>query len=126
MARTRFGTVLDVTSTHLTSQFVYLFGAWEPHLTHWLTRRIRPSDTGIDVGANIGYFTPLAAHLTGPAGHVVAIEPAPAFCQAIADAVHAGGTRGVLTRAGAAFYQPDPDNLGSTSMLARAIHRHAR
>ena len=36
---------------------------------------LRPGDTFVDVGANIGYFAALGAHLVGPTGHVVAIEP---------------------------------------------------
>ncbi|WP_165230268.1 FkbM family methyltransferase [Aquisphaera insulae] len=38
---------------------------------------IRPGDTVIDVGANIGFFTTLFARLAGPGGQVVAFEPDP-------------------------------------------------
>ncbi len=37
---------------------------------------LRPGDTMIDVGANIGYNALFAASLVGAAGHVVAVEPA--------------------------------------------------
>ena len=37
-------------------------------------RWIEPGDTVLDVGANVGFFTVLAAHLTGPTGRVVAVE----------------------------------------------------
>jgi FkbM family methyltransferase len=57
--------------------YVYLFGTWEPDLTAFLRRRLRPGDTFIDVGANIGYLSALASRLVGPHGIVVAIEPAP-------------------------------------------------
>jgi FkbM family methyltransferase len=57
--------------------FVYLFGTWEPDLTAFLRRRLRPGDTFIDVGANIGYKSAMASRLVGPRGVVVAIEPAP-------------------------------------------------
>jgi hypothetical protein len=33
---------------------VYLFGTWEPDLVAFLRRRLRPGDTFVDVGANIG------------------------------------------------------------------------
>lgn len=36
---------------------------------------IRPGDTVIDVGANIGCFTLLAARRVGPSGRVIAVEP---------------------------------------------------
>lgn len=39
---------------------------------------IRPGDVVYDVGANVGFFTLLAARLAGPRGSVVAFEPLPA------------------------------------------------
>jgi FkbM family methyltransferase len=38
---------------------------------------LRPGGTFVDIGANIGYFTLLAAGLVGTGGRVVAIEPIP-------------------------------------------------
>jgi FkbM family methyltransferase len=50
-------------------------GVYEPHVTAVVKEVLRPGDTFVDVGANIGYFAALGAHLVGPTGHVVAIEP---------------------------------------------------
>ena len=36
---------------------------WEPHLTRYLLRELRPSDVFLDAGANLGYFTVLCAPL---------------------------------------------------------------
>lgn len=36
---------------------------------------LRPGDTVIDIGANIGCFSVLAAKIVGPTGHVYAVEP---------------------------------------------------
>lgn len=52
-------------------------GYWEFWLTLHFARMIKPGDTVIDVGANLGYYTLLAANLTGPEGHVLGIEPNP-------------------------------------------------
>src|ERR1700757_5463861 len=52
---------------------LYLFGTWEPDLAAFLRRRLRPGDTFIDVGANVGYMSALASRLVGPHGAVVAI-----------------------------------------------------
>lgn len=41
-----------------------------------LDRAVGPGDTVVDVGANIGYVTCLAADRVGPAGRVIAVEPA--------------------------------------------------
>jgi FkbM family methyltransferase len=57
--------------------YVYLFGTWEPDLTAFLRRRLRPGDTFVDIGANVGYDSALAGRLVGPHGTVVAIEPSP-------------------------------------------------
>ncbi|HPS52281.1 MAG TPA: FkbM family methyltransferase [Phycisphaerae bacterium] len=38
---------------------------------------LRPEDTVIDVGANVGLYTLLAASVVGPKGHVYSIEPHP-------------------------------------------------
>jgi hypothetical protein len=41
---------------------LYYFGLWEPNLSAWIESRLSPGDVFIDVGANIGYFTLLAAN----------------------------------------------------------------
>jgi FkbM family methyltransferase len=67
--------------------YVYLFGTWEPDLAAFLRRRLRPGDTFIDVGANIGCVSALASRLVGPHGVVVAIEPAPIASAALQETV---------------------------------------
>ena len=61
------------------SEWLLFTGTWQPALTRWLERRLRPGDTFVDVGANTGYFALLAAGLGGGGGveqrgGVVAIE----------------------------------------------------
>ena len=67
--------------------YVYLFGTWEPDLAAFMRRRLRPGDTFIDVGANIGYLSALGSRLVGPHGVVVAIEPAPFASAALQETV---------------------------------------
>jgi len=62
----------------LIQMYVHLFGCWEPDLAAFLRRRLRPGDWFVDVGANIGCMTALAARAVGPEGRVVAIECSPA------------------------------------------------
>jgi FkbM family methyltransferase len=45
---------------------------WEPHLTRYLLRELRPSDVFLDAGANLGYFTVLCAPLVD---RVIGFEP---------------------------------------------------
>lgn len=60
---------------------VHLLGVWEPNLSTFIQRRLRSGDTFIDVGANSGWFTCMAAHLVGPTGTVVAIEASPTIAR---------------------------------------------
>lgn len=73
----RAGGRFAVDTQDLIQRYLYLFGAWEPHLTGWLRRRLRPGDGFVDVGANIGVFSVLAARLVGDRGRVVAVEASP-------------------------------------------------
>jgi FkbM family methyltransferase len=48
---------------------------YEEAVTEAIVRTLRPGDVFVDVGANIGYFTALAARVVGPTGRVLAFEP---------------------------------------------------
>jgi len=51
--------------------------AWEPYETQLFTEAIAPGMVVVDIGANIGYYTLLAARAVGAQGAVVAFEPDP-------------------------------------------------
>jgi FkbM family methyltransferase len=69
------GSKVAGTTAETVAASIYFTGAWEEPLTRWLTARLRPGDTFIDVGAHIGYFAVVASRLVGESGRVVAIEP---------------------------------------------------
>jgi FkbM family methyltransferase len=48
---------------------------YEPEVTAVVRSLLRPGDTFVDVGANMGWYALVAAGLVGPAGHVIAVEP---------------------------------------------------
>ena len=52
-------------------------GAYEPAKHALIRRHLRPGMTFVDVGANKGDFTLLAARLAGDSGRVISIEPEP-------------------------------------------------
>lgn len=52
-------------------------GVWEADVMKLLAATLRPGGVFVDVGANVGFHTVLAAQLVGPAGKVFAVEPAP-------------------------------------------------
>ncbi len=50
---------------------------YEPHVRRAVARLFRAGQTFVDVGANVGCLSFLAAMIAGPAGSVIAIEPYP-------------------------------------------------
>lgn len=59
------------------SQRLREVGIWEPFETSLLLELLQPGDVFVDVGANLGYFTILAAARVGEHGRVFAFEPDP-------------------------------------------------
>ncbi len=53
------------------------FGQWEPFETRVALALLEPGDTFVDLGANLGYYSVLAALRVGPRGRVFAFEPDP-------------------------------------------------
>jgi FkbM family methyltransferase len=70
-------------------------GAYEPHLTAVFERHCAPGMTVVDVGANLGYFTLLAARLVGPGGRVVALEPNSENCRLLLSSLRLNGISNV-------------------------------
>ncbi|AWB46223.1 FkbM family methyltransferase [Paenibacillus sp. CAA11] len=49
-------------------------GVFEVPLTKYFINNVKPGETIVDIGANVGYFTLLAAKLVGEKGKVIAFE----------------------------------------------------
>ena len=56
---------------------LFTLGQFEPNICAALAPMIKPGETFIDVGANEGLYTLLAAARVGKSGKVIAIEPSP-------------------------------------------------
>ena len=66
--------IVDVTDA--TGRFPYFYAQpYEKGVTDAIITALRAGDVFLDVGANIGYFSTLAARLVGPSGRVIAFEP---------------------------------------------------
>ncbi|NOT42678.1 MAG: FkbM family methyltransferase, partial [Alphaproteobacteria bacterium] len=59
-------------------------------------KHLKPGSTFVDVGANVGLFSVLAARIVGPSGRVVAVEPAPAAANALRATVNANGLQAIV------------------------------
>jgi FkbM family methyltransferase len=62
---------LDVTPT------ILLHGIYEPHVERAIVAALRPRDTAIDLGANVGYHTLAMATAVGAGGRIHAFEANP-------------------------------------------------
>lgn len=70
------GDVLHVSLASTVGRSIWLRGRYDDALVGYLLEAVRPGDAFLDVGANVGYYTAMAARAVGPSGMVVAVEPA--------------------------------------------------
>jgi FkbM family methyltransferase len=99
-------------------------GGYEAFTVRALRRCLRPGDTFIDVGANIGYLSAVAAGIVGPSGAVHAFEPVPQYfanVQWLAEhnpnhTIHAVN-QAAGAEAGTASIDVSTDNLGWNTMV---------
>lgn len=71
-------------------------GAYELDTVRLMRRLLRPGDHFIDVGANIGYLSLMAAVMVGSAGRVDAIEPTPVNFKRLSSNVRANRLDGII------------------------------
>lgn len=74
---TFFGAKMNCDRRDYLQNTIAEFGVWEPIVSWAFQQVIKPGDTVIDVGANVGYDTLLAARLVGPSGLVISVEASP-------------------------------------------------
>lgn len=69
-------------------------GRWEANIAEYIRQNLKPDGVFVDIGANIGYFTLLAASQT-PDGKVLAFEPNRANCGMILASLKVNGLHNV-------------------------------
>ena len=90
-----FGADLELDLANYVDRTIFM-GCYEP-LNTWLFKRIlSPGGAVVDVGANIGYFSLLAAKLVGNAGKVIAVEAHPRNFEILSAAVQHNGLEQVV------------------------------
>jgi FkbM family methyltransferase len=70
------GTTVSVRANQQIERWMWA-GAYETELVSLLKKTLKPGMTFLDLGANIGYFSVIAAALVKDKGHVYAFEPMP-------------------------------------------------
>lgn len=90
---------------------------YEPLVTRTIQQFLHEGTVFVDVGANIGYYTMMAAARVGSTGKVIAFEPNPANCQLIQQSTALNAFRtidlhpyAVSDRRGTAGFNDDDSN----------------
>jgi FkbM family methyltransferase len=98
---------------------MYLHRDYEPLTTRAVLEALHPGAVAVDVGANLGYFTCLAAKAVGPRGVVHAVEPAPANVDALKRHIRMNKLDNVVVHAVAAA---DVEAVRTLRLTARTDH----
>ena len=96
---------------------------YEPEISRLLLQVLKEGDTAIDVGANVGFFSILAAAMVGPKGRVVSFEPDPANRARLANNLAVNGFTNVTVienpatdKAGKVDFFINSDNSGGNAL----------
>lgn len=102
-------------------------GKWEPHITKVFTSLIKNGDTVLDIGANLGYFSVIAAPLVGDHGKIIAFEANPSLSGLVERSFMVNGmfrngksrlfNKGVMDRCGEMVFRFPSNRMGSGSFL---------
>lgn len=91
-------------------------GSYEPEVTRTLRALLRPGMTFIDAGANVGYYSLIAARSVADEGHVYSFEPEQTAHRYLELNVVRNGLRNVTTVQSALSYGP-----GSVAFIPNAL-----
>src|SRR5207245_2930011 len=75
---------------------LYVTGVWEKDVTAYLMKLIESGMVVVDIGANVGYYTLLAAEKVGSHGKVLAFEPEPSRYALLEKNVRANDLKNVI------------------------------
>ena len=106
-------------------KFLFMPNFFDSYERTLLRQHLRPGDTFLDIGANVGIYSMLAAALVGAMGKVLAIEPNPFVMERLRfnaglnslEAVIVEVPFGVTDQAGDFDLNLDPSNLGGSSLV---------
>ena len=110
---------------------VCFMGRYEPQQSALLQRLLRPGMSFVDVGANWGYFTLLAAHLVGKSGRIISLEPDPRIFRLLQSNLVRNGLSYITALQLAAMdkkgtvnlsgYDEECDNWGLSRVVSEAV-----
>jgi len=106
---------------------IALTGMWEPSVERLLRRLLRPGQSAVEIGANMGYHTLVMAAAIGPTGRLHAFEAHPRTASLLAATIAINGLGAVITlhaqaaldRAGEVTFAEHPTHCGAFHLAAR-------
>jgi len=87
---------IEVVPREMMNRAMFLYGAFEISETRLVQALLRPGMTFVDIGANIGYYTLVAARIVGETGVVHCFEPNRPMCLRLEENIHRNGLRNVV------------------------------
>ena len=87
----RFGGSILCRLSEELQQRIYYFGTYEPRTEELVHRLVNRGAVVLDVGANIGIYSLLAAKKAGAQGKVIALEPVPAIFRQLCEGLRRNG-----------------------------------
>ena len=118
--RTKDGLKVRLDPELYNNRFVYYWGVWEPDETRVIQTLLREGDVFLDVGANVGFFTLVAAQAVGDRGRVIAIEAVPPTAARLKENVALNGFRNVSVYELAAMDGPGPVKIAKHGLQDRS------
>ena len=110
----------------LVGRTAFYTGDLDPKISWVCARIVKPGDTVVDIGANIGIVSLWLSKLVGPTGRVHAFEPNPELCEVLSQAIRRNQASNIRPHAvalGARTEQMDlrirSGNTGSGSLVQR-------
>jgi len=131
VARMRAGPRVEIQLPDQIQDRIYFFGTWEPEISDYVASALATGDCFVDVGANIGYFSLLAASIVGNSGTVCAIEASPSIFAVLSRNVMRSGFSNITLHNKAASDAPSrlpiflgpAENRGATTTVASVAVR---
>jgi FkbM family methyltransferase len=122
--RTSDGFLMRLDLRDWVDQHIFAVGHYEPDVVAVVKTALLPGGCAIDVGANVGYFSLLFAHLVGPTGRALSFEPQPSAFERLAANIALNPSLAVKVHRVAAsdergfldFYCGPPDHSGVASI----------
>lgn len=112
------------------SPFLLVWGVYERYETELFKNLVKKGMIVVDVGANIGYYTLLAARCVGEEGKVFAFEPNPDNYALLCKNIEVNGYKNVVPVRKAVFSKSgkmklflDKDNLGGHSLSEENVEK---